>query len=522
MASRPPDVYSKERPSRVGVLGHDQRMASVHAVDVLAAFQNGERALVFARHRDDPSAPLFHIDYDGATKVVKALTREHLECFMPDCADRRLKAVHRSTKRDGFSHMPGSGGHAPESLFHHQSKALIASWVKQDWPDVRVDVELATETRDRIADVMLTWVDGARVAVEIQYSAITVDAWMERHLSYRAQGIVDVWFFGHTGKHMRTSNVGQVSLAPVHEAVVTAGLPLLWINPITAQIGTVCSDRRAIALPAYGWERQTYDDGWDVRSLPVPTGRGKGDLHVVGLNQCRPTPGGIRVSTWVQLAANAVQLDKVDAARAVINAGITQRAAQEEREQRERLKRHAEKKNKRRDYAQQQEVKQEAAWLAHPMRASVLAANGGKIPAFLDVKPAVNGVYVHHQHWQSWLYAIHIRGKTGTSFTFDVLHESLGRAGIPLSPDKAKRLRVVRDWVDQLKKDAHVSLTHDAENIWQITVIDRDKELSSRSLRQNQTREAAQAQRLANFKRNLEHHDELRELAARNRARYGR
>lgn len=147
----------------------------------------------------------------------------------------------------------------------------------------------------------------------------------------------------------------------------------------------------------------------------------------------------------------------------------------------------------------------------------VLAANGGKIPAFLDVKPAVNGIYVHHQHWQSWLYAIHIRGKTGTSFTFDVLHESLGRAGIRLSPDKAKRSRVVRDWVDQLKKDAHVSLTHDAENTWQITVIDRDKELSSRSLRQNQTREAARAQRLANFKRNLEHHDELRELAARNR-----
>jgi len=497
-------------------------MASVHAVDVLAAFQNGERALVFARHRDDPSAPLFHIDYDGATKVVKALTREHLECFMPDCADRRLKAVHRSTKRDGFSHMPGSGGHAPESLFHHQSKALIASWVKQDWPDVRVDVELATETRDRIADVMLTWVDGARVAVEIQYSAITVDAWMERHLSYRAQGIVDVWFFGHTGKHMRTSNVGQVSLAPVHEAVVTAGLPLLWINPITAQIGTVCSDRRAIALPAYGWERHTYNDGWDVRSLPVPIRSKKGDFYLNALNHCRPTPEGISVPTWVQFAANAVQLDKVDAARALVNADIMRRAAEEEQAKRERSKRNVETKLRRRAVAQQRQSEQEAEWLAHPMRASVLAANGGQIPSFLDVKPAVNGVYAHHQHWQSWLYGIHIRGKTGSSFSMADLYETLNQAGIQLSPSSAKRSRAVLDWIDYLELNAHVVANREQDNTWRITVIDRAKGLADRAIVLKQTREAAQAQRLANFKRNLEHHDELRELAARNRARYGR
>lgn len=223
-------------------------MASVHAADRLAAFQNGERALVFAVHQDDHDRPLCHMEYDDATKPVKALTREHLECFMPDCGDRRLKAVHRSMKRDGFSHMPGAGGHAPESLFHQQSKALIATWVSRYWPAVRVDMELATETRDRIADVMLTWADGARVAVEIQYSAITVADWSERHLSYRAQGIVDVWLFGHTGKHMQQVGpkfpltaadvAGQIWLLPVHEAIVRAKLPLLWINPVTAQIAT--------------------------------------------------------------------------------------------------------------------------------------------------------------------------------------------------------------------------------------------------------------------------------------------
>jgi hypothetical protein len=497
-------------------------MASVHKANVLAEFQNGESALVFARHQEDPLAPLFHIPYDGATKSVKALTREHLECFMPDCADRRLKAMHRSTKRDGFSHMPGSGGHLPEGLFHQQSKALIASWVRGNWPGVRADVELATETRDRIADVMLTWVDGARVAVEIQYSAITVDAWLERHLSYRAQGIVDVWLFGHTGNHMHTSHTGQLSLSPVHEAVVAAGLPLLWINPISAEIGMASNDRRAAVPPQYGWQRQTYDDGWDVRSLPVPIRSAKGDFYVNALNHCTPTPEGISVPTWVQLAANAVQLDKVDAARAVVNVDIMRRAAEEEQAKRERSKRNVETKLRRRAFAQQRQAEQEAEWLAQPMRASVLAANGGQIPSFLDVKPAVNGVYAHHQHWQSWLYGIHIRGKTGSSFSMADLYETLNQAGIQLSPNAAKRSRAVRDWIDHLELNAHVVADREQDNSWRITVIDRDKRLAARALHLKQTQEAAQARSLANFKRNLEAENELRDLAAKNEAKYGR
>jgi Competence protein CoiA-like family len=277
-------------------------MASVHTADVLAAFQNGERALVFARHQKDHDSPLFHMNYDDATKAVKVLTREHLECFMPDCADRRLKAMHRSKKRDGFSHMPGAGGHTPESLFHQQSKALIASWVSQHWPAVRVDVELATETRDRIADVMLTWDDGTQVAVEIQYSAITVDAWRERHHSYRRQGIVDVWLFGHSGKHMRQVGpkfpltaadvAGQIWLLPVHEAVARAKMPLLWINPVTGQIATAY-ETRTVGEPAH---QITSLQTTVVSALPtfdVPVAEVQGTLAVDDLINCTLTPDGI-------------------------------------------------------------------------------------------------------------------------------------------------------------------------------------------------------------------------------------
>jgi hypothetical protein len=258
----------------------------------------------------------------------------------------------------------------------------------------------------------------------------------------------------------------------------------------------------------------------------VPIRSTKGDFHVNALKDCTPTPEGISVPTWVQLAANAVQLDKVDAARAVINADIRRRAVQEavqeEQAKRERSKHNVETKLRRRAFAQQRRAEQEAEWLAQPMRASVLAANGGQIPSFLDVKPAVNGVYAHHQHWQSWLYGIHIRGKTGSSFSMADLYETLNQAGIQLSPSSAKRSRAVLDWIDYLELNAHVVANREQDNTWRITVIDRAERLADRAIVLKQAREAAQAQRLANFKRNLEHHDELRELAARNRARYGR
>src|SRR5664280_844422 len=98
---------------------------------------------------------------------------------------------------------------------------------------------------------------------------------------------------------------------------------------------------------------------------------------------------------WDEFVANADLLDKVDAARAVVNVDIMRRAEQAEQQaeqaKRERSKRNVETKLRRRAFAQQRQAEQEAEWLAQPMRASVLAANGGQIPSFLDVKPAVNG-----------------------------------------------------------------------------------------------------------------------------------
>jgi hypothetical protein len=209
-----------------------------HPSEDLAAFQNGERALVFARYKANPDGPLFHIE-DGTARELRLWAKAELECFMPECADRRLTTVARSTKRDGFSHYCGFGGHKLESLFHQQAKALIVSWVQKRYPAADARMEVATAGRERIADVMLTGRDGRRVAVEIQYSPLTTDAWQVRHESYKAQGIIDVWLFGHYGKQMQPGYLrGHVELSVLHQWLLSAGLPLFWINPITAQIGT--------------------------------------------------------------------------------------------------------------------------------------------------------------------------------------------------------------------------------------------------------------------------------------------
>lgn len=225
----------------------------IHTPDALAEFQNGETRMVFARYRNAaPDAPPYFLE-DGTArdKALKAWVPGHLECLMPECPDRRLRAVNRSEysgRRDGFSHRPGAGKHSPEGLFHQQGKALIHSWVSGAYPYADVVLELATESRDRIADVMVTWPTGQRISVEIQYAPLTVEAWLTRHQSYLSQGITPVWLLGHHGAHMKPARApiypnwntaaGQAQLSLLHQKMTEHDAMVLWINPVDRTIAT--------------------------------------------------------------------------------------------------------------------------------------------------------------------------------------------------------------------------------------------------------------------------------------------
>lgn len=194
----------------------------------LAQFQSGEDRFVWGRRKDNDD--LWFLEENTATEH-RSFVKELVVCPVPGCA-APLTTAHYKNKRDHLRHLSSTGGHGRESILHSQGCALIESWLAREYPGSRVKREEYTNQRgERRADVLLTGKRGDRVAFEIQYSPLTPDDWQRRHDSYVAQGIRDVWLFGHTGKQLKMDKDGYVRPNPTHRAVVASGSALLFINP---------------------------------------------------------------------------------------------------------------------------------------------------------------------------------------------------------------------------------------------------------------------------------------------------
>lgn len=216
-------------------------------LDDLYRLQQGEGAFVWGRRGD--SGQLWFLE-ENTGHVNRPFVRENIVCPVPGCS-AKLTSAHRARKRDGLQHYSGAGGHSIESIFHSQGCALIEDWLRRRYPKSTVKREEYTnDAGERRADVLITSPGGDRVAFEVQYSALTPDAWQRRHDSYRQQNITDVWLFGHTRQHLKADSLGTFRPNPTHEAVVAAGSPVMFINPESELIGVaVGSDRRFFAEP---------------------------------------------------------------------------------------------------------------------------------------------------------------------------------------------------------------------------------------------------------------------------------
>lgn len=241
-------------------------MSELHGRDALAAFQNGETRLVYARYRDNPGAPAFYLEDGAATAPsMREFVRDRLECFMPECRDRRLQLVNRHKgvrpKRDGFRHMSGAGGHSPESLFHQQAKALVREWAARQAPEATVLVEEPLADRERVADVLATWPTGERVAFEIQYSALSIVDWQRRHESYIANGITPVWLYGHIRPHLRVNTAAHTAaFSGLHRTMRSLGAQVLWLNPIERLVATPSIEQAIDGVEGQWRTRPTIDD----------------------------------------------------------------------------------------------------------------------------------------------------------------------------------------------------------------------------------------------------------------------
>lgn len=467
---------------------------SLHDPSALAAFQQGETRLVFARRKDGPRAELFYLE-DGQAEALRKFTADNLECFMPECGNRRLTTVARRKGRDGFKHMRGAGGHADESLFHAQAKELVRRWAIGNDPLAEVEVEQATESKSRRADVMIRWSSDSLplTAVEVQYSGLTVSNWQERHDSYVAQGIVDLWLFGHTGVHFKpvtvcggiVSNHAELRLNAVHQAVLEANLPLIWINPIAALVAVASVPVRNYPCPRPNCNHPLSPN---ARFVPPTAGEARVWLSIDSLHDCSPTSTGLSTPAMErfrkELAALEVEADAYHQ--------VCERQEAEKRSREEEDRRLA-------DWHERSREDLRARWERSKLYRQILDEHGGTFPSELIVyEPSQDAVYEFPDSWHSLIYAEHIMHRQPHHrFTVADCYSTLARGRVALHHDPTRSSMAIVTFLIELERRGLVSIRKNGSWIGHIAVartikVKRAADAQMAKLRAQQAREDEQ------------------------------
>ena len=292
---------------------------------------------------------------------------------------------------------------------------MVVSWVRQRYPAVSSIAEKSTATRDRRADVMLTWPDGRQAAVEIQYAALPVPAWQERHRSYLAQDITPIWLLGHMPPQMRNARpstdepedarADQVRISTLHSAMIGHCAQVLWVNPID----------RAVATP---WVK-LHIPGRTVASTPrADTERAL--VRIDALDSCVLDPErGLITPAMDALGELAVQYaEHFDAVtRRKVIANWSPPAEDPEEVARRQAKR---------ELAQARLD----AWHASELHDRFLR-RFGEIPDVFSAKSTQQSqIKLYPDHWRCLLYEELIHGKASSYITFEDCFEVLDRHSV--------------------------------------------------------------------------------------------
>jgi len=139
------------------------------------------------------------------------LKGHELRCTDPDC-HAPVIIKHGLVLTPHFAHKANAGSPdcifsgAPESEDHRLAKAQImyklGSLPRYQGADIRPEQTIRIEDRKRLADVLVTWTDGAREVHEIQLSRTTIEECEERTYDYQAAGIDSIiWWFGGANRY---------------------------------------------------------------------------------------------------------------------------------------------------------------------------------------------------------------------------------------------------------------------------------------------------------------------------------
>ncbi|TGN64220.1 hypothetical protein EXE59_09840 [Nocardioides eburneiflavus] len=354
----------------------------------LAAFLDDESRQVWALRRDDGTAVYLP---DGMADEMRALAREHLRCPYPGCVcpistrggtKRRHHFFHRTT----VSHPT-----EPESEAHLAAKAMLVDWARSRVP-AGADVEEEQSLKDddgrliRRPDVLVTGASGRRVAFEVEYKNWSVEGWKAKQRDLDQAGVACLWLLGHTRVSLSRDGLGRSGETPVRvpglaSAIGRANTPLLVVNPVTRQVGTLSSSG--------SFTRRWRGEFWAY-------------LRVDDLDDCAFDPRlGIRTPTLDQiLAAEAIESQKEAATR------------QRQAEARQHL---------------------EDAWQASAVRADLLARHGA-VPSFLE-GPDTSVIRAAGVHWRAALWVDLVEGRTAV-FAWPEVEATLRRHGLGWARDR--------------------------------------------------------------------------------------
>lgn len=164
-----------------------------------------------------------------------------------------------------FAHQRGECAWSTEgeSVQHMRGKAVLARWLKGQFPQAEVRLEERLPEPNRIADVFMRHEDGLCQAVEYQCAPLEIEEWQMRHDAYRKGGIIDTWIIGSNRREKQEAFIDAV-IQMAHEALFLdsqVSPPRTWLRwPITRQV-------------AQEWQSQVVPHGRAMLTLEGRVGR---------------------------------------------------------------------------------------------------------------------------------------------------------------------------------------------------------------------------------------------------------